>query len=215
MKTENRADRCDTASSRCYNQLRRMLINGQIPPGVRLTEVAWAKRMDTHRALVHEVMSLLVHEGLLQRRSRGGFIVPLFEQRDIDEIWEARAVLEVGALRLIAARELDAAALRPLVALCDTQQQMLDMGMELGFIEVDRKFHETLVELAGNGRLLTMYRRASLPHTMPRVGGPEELHASRLVTVQEHRDIHRLILERRIAEARAILEKHLHIAPRL
>jgi DNA-binding GntR family transcriptional regulator len=215
VKTENRVDRCDTANSRCYNQLRRMLINGQIPPGVRLTEVAWAERMDTHRALMHEVMSLLVHEGLLQRRSRGGFVTPLFEQRDLDEIWEARAVLEVGALRLIAARQFDEAALRPLVILCDTQRQMLDMGMELGFIEADRKFHETLVELAGNGRLLTMYRRASLPHTMPRANAPEELLASRLATIQEHRDIHRLILERQLVEARTLLEKHLHMSPRL
>jgi DNA-binding GntR family transcriptional regulator len=42
-------------------------------------------------------------------------------------------------------------------------QANLDAGMELGFIEGDRSFHRTFVEMSRNQRLIDLYAHAPLP----------------------------------------------------
>ena len=200
-------------SQKCYEQLRQLLLYRQLTPGGRLVEVEWSQRLGVHRAAVREAMSLLAHEGLLQRGKKGGVFVPILEQRDIDEVWEARMILEVGALQLIAKRRLDKDALNPLLDFCDTQQYLVDKGMEFGYMEADRKFHEALIELADNERLSTMYRRSALPHIAPRIDDPQSLRQSREKTIQEHREIYRLIVERQIDKATELLKQHLHMSP--
>ena len=202
-------------SRNCYDQLRRLLIHMQILPGSRLVEAEWAKRLNVHRTALREAMSMLAHEGLLRRGERGGYFVPLMEQRDLDEVWAVRAIVEAGAVRLLVERcKDDEVDLRRLEQSIEAMTQMLEAGYEMGFLEADRHFHEVLVELSGNQRLIELYKRAPLP-LMPSPN--PELEARRKAaqgTIQEHREILSLIRERRAAEAMEKLQEHLHQAHR-
>lgn len=200
-----------SASQQCYEKLRHLLLFGQIPPGDRLPEIEWCQRLGTHRAALREAMALLAHDGLLRRGDRGGFFVPLLEKRDIDEVWEARAVVEAGAIQLIGTLGLDAEALEPLARICDTMQHLLDANMLLGYMEADRKFHETLVDLSGNDRLIAMYRRSALPHFTFRSSDPHAIRHTAATTIEEHRQIHRSLVAGDIPEAVAVLGRHLHM----
>jgi DNA-binding GntR family transcriptional regulator len=200
------------SSERCYQQLKWMLMAAQIPEGSRLGEVEWAKRLKTHRSAVREALTLLSHEGALRRGERGGFFTPLFEERDITEIFEARAVLEIGAMRLIHSRRLTEEDLRPLEEICDTMERLLESDMWFGFVEADRRFHEKLVDLAGNRHLKAMYGRAILPHRLPRSSDHEEMRRNFQVTLDDHREIHGLLSEGMLTEAITRMEKHLEMS---
>jgi len=157
---------------------------------------------------------MLAHEGLLRRGERGGYFAPLFEQRDLDEIWAVRAILEAGAVRQLSERRPADLNLKPLENAIDAMEQMLDEGYELGFIEADRRFHSLLVELSGNQRLIELYKRAPLPLMASPLPDPEARHTAMQKTVGEHQEIAKLIREQRTAEAIERLQEHLHQAHR-
>jgi DNA-binding GntR family transcriptional regulator len=201
-------------SRNCYEQLRRLLIHMQIRPGLRLVEADWAKRLNVHRTSLREAMSMLAHEGLLRRGERGGYFVPVLEQRDLDEVWAVRSIVEAGAIRLLSERpegELDLGRLDQAI---DVMEQMANDGYEMGFLEADRRFHEILVDLSGNQRLIELYSHAPLPLMPSRDPEPAARRAACLVTIREHREIARLVRERRVAEAVEKLHEHLHQAHR-
>ena len=220
MKTKDRTSSDATsrrmaASERCYQQIRWMLMAAQIPEGVRLGEVEWANRLGTHRAAVREAFMLLAHEGSLRQGEKGGFFSPVFEQRDHTEISEARAVLEIGAMRIIHARGVSTTELAPLGEICDTMALLLGADMWLGFIEADRRFHEKIIELTGNDHLIGMYSRASLPHRLPASNTPDELRENFRVTLEDHRVIYQLMLDGKIVEAISKMEDHLELNGKL
>ncbi len=197
-----------------YQQLRRLLLFGQIRPGVRLAEKEWAKRLGVHRAALREAMILLAHEGLLRRGERGGYFTPLLEQRDLDEVMQVRAIIEAGAIRLIGARTPVPEESR-LSEACDAMEQVLVAGLELGFAEADRRFHTTIVELSHNDHLISICRRAPLPLSPSRLADPDARHRAARQTIAEHREIATLIQSRRITEAIARLEQHLSTSHQL
>ena len=198
----------------CYAQLRRLLIHMQIRPGSRLVEAEWSKRLNVHRTALREAMSMLAHEGLLRRGERGGYFAPLFEQRDLDEIWAVRSILEAGAVRMLSERRPSELDLTPLANAIEAMEQMLEDGYELGFLEADRRFHSLLGELSGNQRLIELYSRAPLPLMPSFLPDPEARRKAMVRTIGEHVEIARLIREQRTNEAIGHLQEHLHQAHR-
>jgi DNA-binding GntR family transcriptional regulator len=204
------ATRRPNLGTQAYEKLRRLLIHGQLPSGIKLIESEWAKRLGVHRIAVREAMVLLAHEGLLRPGPRGGFVTPILEQRDLDEIMEVRRIVEIGAIRLLGERGLEDAEVKKLESICDLMRANLDAEMELGFIEGDRGFHRALVEMSRNQRLLDLYNHAPLPLWPSRVTDPDHRRADALRTIAEHREMCGLLAAGRTGEAVELMERHLH-----
>ncbi|HEX7008711.1 MAG TPA: GntR family transcriptional regulator [Phycisphaeraceae bacterium] len=192
-----------------YERLRRLLIHGQIRPGIRVVEAQWARQLGVGRPALREAMMVLAHEGLLRRGERGGYFVPILEQTDFDQIMEVRRIIEVGAIRIIGERPPDEEENARLTAVCDTMEQMLGHSLELGFAEADRRFHRVLVELSGNDRLIQLYEQAPLPLFVQPALDPQVRIANGKTTIDEHRTIQQLLHQRRIPQAIEALESHL------
>ena len=120
-------------------------------------------------------------------------------------------MLEVGALRLLGAKSLDEQALKPLTMICDTMQHLLESDMLMGFVEADRKFHEKMVELCGNKRLLAIYRNSALPHFLFPSQDPDEWRSGLQRTIDEHWQIHHLLVAHQVSESIRVLQEHLHV----
>ncbi|EJN05854.1 GntR family transcriptional regulator [Phyllobacterium sp. YR531] len=75
---------------------------GSISPGERLTEEGLAKRFNVSRTPVREALNQLTHQGLLEARTGGGYIVPFPTPDEIRKIIFVRKLLEPAAIRLAA-----------------------------------------------------------------------------------------------------------------
>lgn len=202
-----------SARHKCYDVLRRMLICGQIPPGSRLPEVEWSERLEVHRGGIREAMVLLEHDGLLTQGDKGGFFAPILGDFEFEEIMQARCVLESGAIKLIIQRQLEEKAFKPLLDLCETMERLHEADIELGFCEADFMFHQSLVALSGNSRLIQMYSHsAQLIFNLSAVDTLEVIRSKRRSTLEDHREICRLLMGGKAKPAIDLLEKHMGAA---
>ncbi len=168
-------------------ELERMIVDGEFAAGAKLNEVAMAERLGVSRGPVREAFRALEESGLVRLEKNRGVFVRQIAVEEADEIYELRAVLDefVGKRAAQRATSADVKALRSLVDRMDRAVARNDID---AYHEANLEFHDTLVGLAGNAKLLAMYRRLV-----------NELHLYRRATlaqvgvmptsVREHHDI--------------------------
>jgi len=134
--------------------LRAEIISGQLQPGEPLAEPVLAKQFGSSRAPVREALIELEREGLVQFELTGRTKVRTLTEQDFDEIRDARIALESLAARRASARWTlkDSAFLEQNIA----QQAKASTLAELSRLDVE--FHEYVMRLAANKRLLTLWQ---------------------------------------------------------
>jgi len=193
-----------------YQRLRRLLILQQVPEGKRLRETAWAARLKVNRAALREAFARLEAEGFIERGPKTGYFVPSIGADDLREVAEVRMMLEGGAIVRIIQKGLNTPEhLQPMIEACDQLERLLKDDYLLGVSEADRKFHESLIDAAGNRRLAILYRRAPLPMIHPVLISTSQWIARVSQTLQEHRAMIDAILEGSVPKAMEVLRTHL------
>ncbi|WP_030252501.1 GntR family transcriptional regulator [Streptomyces violens] len=153
--------------------LRDALLSGELAPGAVYSAPALADSFGVSPTPVREAMQQLAVEGAIEVVPNRGFRVAERTPRDLAELAEVRAMLEVPAvLRL--ARTLPPERweeLRPLAAATVTAAGHGDC---VAYAEADRAFHRALLALTGNRQLTLVaedvQRRTSWPCAATRVG---------------------------------------------
>lgn len=195
---------------RAYQRLKRLLVLEQVPAGARLRETEWAERLEVNRAALREAFARLEAEGFLKKGVKTGYFVPDLGVEDILEIIEVRIMLEGGAIeRVVRMGKNTAQELRPMSEACDQLERLVREDYLLGVAEADRRFHEALVNAAGNHRLAMLYERAPLPIIHPLIITGEEWRARVQQTLDEHRAVLDAILDGNAALAQQLLRTHL------
>ncbi|WP_127933996.1 GntR family transcriptional regulator [Nonomuraea polychroma] len=148
----------DVACSR----LRELILDGSYPPGARLTETEAAATLEMSRTPVREALRMLAADGLVRPAGRGVVVVAL-EAGDLDEAYQVRAALEALTAELAAARQregriapADLRALREVATLTATATAE---GRLADAVRLNRRFHRTIAELAGNTMALRALER--------------------------------------------------------
>lgn len=133
--------------------LRAAVVAGEMRPGHVYSAPALASRFGVSATPVREAMLDLVKEGLIEVVPNKGFQVTVISDTELDQITEIRMLLEPPAAMAAAARSTadDVARLRPLAeAIVDAAGR----GDLISYIEADRAFHDRLLTMAGNDRLV-------------------------------------------------------------
>lgn len=173
-----------------YRSLRRLLVLQQIPQGQRLREPFWSKQLGVNRTALREAFARLEAEGLIDKGESTGYFVPELTEQDLNEIRVVRLVLERSAIEQItASAELRESASQKLLKVCDELEKLVAAKYLLGASESDRRFHETLVDSAGNKRLSLLYHRAPLPLIHGPMQSESRWVEEQQLTVDEHRAI--------------------------
>ena len=84
----------DSRSDQVYWQLRHALLSGAIPAGKRMTTRGLAEEMNVSGTPAREALGRLVAEGALDFGSDRTVQVPLLTASQVDEIYDARILLE-------------------------------------------------------------------------------------------------------------------------
>lgn len=132
--------------------LERLILQGTLKSGQRLSEPDIAKRFRTSRSPVREALRRLEQVGLVVIEPRRGASVKAPSERDIADMLAIREALEGMAARLAAERA-DAADIARLQACVE---EVVADGEDPGDLLV--RFHEVLVDAACNVPLRTMLR---------------------------------------------------------
>lgn len=149
--------------SRVYNELRALIVAGQLPPGARIAERAVVERLGSSRTPVRSALHRLQQEGFVASSGVGRdqrLIVTPLTQSDGREL-----LLIVGHLEGLAAREaatLPADRRRALVRKLRKINRALGIasrtrGNQARAFDLDLEFHRTYVEGIVGPRLLALH----------------------------------------------------------
>jgi GntR family transcriptional regulator of gluconate operon len=137
-------------------QLRVMIITGQLAPGTHLVEAQLSAMFDVSRGPIRDALAQLTIEGLVESRRRGIFVVGLAEA-DMDELYSLRASLEELAIRTAVAHAApDWSHLERTLADMDDAARHGDYPR---YAQADLAFHSSLYEVAGHKRLQSVWQQ--------------------------------------------------------
>jgi phosphonate utilization transcriptional regulator len=139
-------------------ELERRILGGELHAGAKLNEAAVAEALGVSRGPVREAFRSLEESGLVRLEKNRGVFVRQVSVEEADEIYELRAALDEFAGRR-AAQNAVAADIRDLRTLVDRMDKAAVRDELDAYYHANVQFHDRLVELAGNAKLLATYRR--------------------------------------------------------
>lgn len=143
-----------SAATVLADKLRAELLDGSLRPGARLKEEELAERFAAGRYTVRSALRTLVAAGLLEHEAHRGARVPELLPARVNELYDYRTVLELGALRLGQARD------TPLAPIETATAALVDLPHDTPWPEViatHQEVHRAIVRWSGNTRLLDAY----------------------------------------------------------
>ena len=140
------------------DEIRALIIQGEIPPGERLVETVLAERFAVSRGPVRTALMELERVGLVTSFPRRGMYVSTFSRSDIDELYDVNCALERLAARQ-AARVITDEQVAHLAQLLDSLAKTQEGGDPAQLIEVELELHRALMHASGNSRLVRLWEQ--------------------------------------------------------
>lgn len=140
-----------TATERAYRTIREKIIRLEYAPGELLVESGLAEELGTGRTPVREALKMLACENLVVIIPQRGIYVADISLTDLQEIAELRLAVE-GLAAQLAAQRITPQQLERLRSLTHQLVHTAPDDVEK-LMEIDRQFHLTVAEAAGNKHL--------------------------------------------------------------
>jgi DNA-binding GntR family transcriptional regulator len=137
------------------DEVRRVILDGDAPPGTRIAVDDVAEFFGVSRIPVREALKTLIAEGLVSQRPRSDYIVAQLARSELEEFYTVRGVLELATLGpavAAATAEDDTVAVDAYEALARAVRD----GDVRGHHRESRRFHFALLNPSGMGRMLHM-----------------------------------------------------------
>jgi DNA-binding GntR family transcriptional regulator len=167
-----------------YTRIVARIADGELPPGIAVTEAAMAKELEVSRTPVREALLRLEADGVLRSTLARGFVVRPLEHREAAELYPILGTLEGLAISTAEKSRFKIGELRELVERIATETDPVRHW------QLDTQFHENLVTAADNRGLSELVTKLHI--TLSRY----ELEYTRRVGSREQGDDqHRLVLD--------------------
>ena len=138
-----------------YDQIMQAIRDGSISADDRIVQEKLAEEFEISRTPIREALFRMEQEGILTIAGRGGFRIRQLDQKEISELYGARASIEGYAARLLAENK-DAGIfdhLREFV----TKTENLKENTAEAYFEANRAIHRAIVEATDNRFLLEFF----------------------------------------------------------
>jgi GntR family transcriptional regulator, gluconate operon transcriptional repressor len=194
-----------------YDDLRALILAGELHPGERLVETELAVRFGVSRGPVREAIRQLEVAGLaIRTQRRGSFVAPLSIQ-DIQEIYSLRVAIEELAIRRALSRPAPQMLATMRVQL-DAMRATLERGQHRDLAEVDLAFHAAFYEAAAHRRLQAVWLGLADPLRLMITLTADRLESQYAVTTQGHEEIMAAAERADIEGCVAAMRRHLDLA---
>lgn len=198
--------RSTSLTSLVQEEIVRMILSGELDAGAQVKEFAIADRLGVGRSSVREAFRALEEAGLVRLEKNRGVFVREIGDDEAEEMYAVRAGLDELAGRLLAPR-ITAGQVDELRRLVDDLEALLAPESFATYFPLNLRFHDRIVEMTGNGKLLLMYRRLiNEMHLLRRRGLLRG--GGLLVSNDEHRTIVAALASRDAEAAAAAMRDH-------
>ncbi len=177
----------DLIKARAYEQILLAIISGELPPGERLDEHSLTQRYNVGLAGVRDALGRLALESLVVRRPRSGTTVAPLDYKEVDQVFEARRLIEPHCAALAAqhATSEEICAIRGVFVGAEAAIERRD---SLALVAMDQRFHAAVVRASRNPTLARI--AMPLQHKASRFwvyAMENDTAAERLAEIQRHR----------------------------
>lgn len=188
------------------DQLRALIVRGEIGPGTHLVEGALAGQFGVSRGPVRDALRQLEIEGLVESRRRGAFVRGLADT-DVVELYAVRTALEELAVRETIARLADA-SWEPIDDAVSAMRAAAVVTDPVAFAAADLDFHSGFYTISGNRRLAATWalHRPLFAAMLEVTNTDRDLHP----IAQDHADLSATIRTGAVEPAVAALAAHLN-----
>ncbi|MGW0679409.1 GntR family transcriptional regulator [Streptomyces sp. NPDC002767] len=188
--------------------LRTALVEGELAPGEVYSAPVLGERFGVSATPVREAMQQLALEGAVEVVPNRGFRVVRRGTRELAELAEIRALIEIPVM-LRLARTVAAARWAELRPLAEASVRAASTGCRATYAECDRAFHRAVLALAGNDQLVQiaedLHRRAQ----WPLVGGPVSRGRADLVAdAAEHTALLEALIVQDLPVVQSLVREH-------
>ena len=125
--------------------------------GKRLDPTELSERYQVSKTPVIQALKRMANEGIVEITQGGKYFVPVASQKEIQDVCQARLILEENALAALCHRS----TVDDLAVLKGINQELVEYFKKKSFDKYflsDMHFHRKIVELAGNGCIADLHR---------------------------------------------------------
>jgi phosphonate utilization transcriptional regulator len=187
-------------------EIEQLILRGELAVGQRINESELAARFGTSRGPIREALRALEESRLVRSEKNRGVFVREISVAEADEIYDVREALD----QLIGQRVAERATpeqLRELDAVLEEMDGATDKQDVKSYHTLNLKFHDMLVDFAGNARLIETYRLLTRGLLLFRLRGLQD-GGGFAVSNTEHRAVMRAVAQRDSTRAGQLLRQH-------
>jgi DNA-binding GntR family transcriptional regulator len=147
-----------------YQKILSAIIFGDIPAGSSLDEKQLSEDFDLGIAVVRDALFRLSLEKMVERHARIGTLIPALGLREVQEVFEARILLE-GACAGLAAERASSTEISVLKSAFDGYKSVIAKRDFRDLVRMDQVFHRTIAAASRNSHmehdLIVLHNNAS------------------------------------------------------
>jgi DNA-binding GntR family transcriptional regulator len=197
-------------SSRVYHQIRAEIIRGALVPGESVTEMGLAKDCGVSRTPVREALHQLELEGLVELIPNKGAVILGISPEDICDIYQIRAMLEVGAAERAAQRATEE-DVRRLTEILDLTEFYIEKQNMNQLQAMDGQFHQLIYEMSGSRMFKRVLKDMHYYIGLTRAASLK-CEGRALQSVKEHRAVLEAIAQHDGKKAGKLMKQHVNKA---
>jgi DNA-binding GntR family transcriptional regulator len=197
----------ESASQTVAQQLRRMIITGELPSGSLLSEARLSELLGCSRTPLREALQQLRHQYLIAAPPGRGVLVPELGLVDFQQLFEALLYMGDAWIEL-AAQRIDDQQLEQIHHILEQQERCNSEGRFYELAELDYEIHTLIAEATRNRYLADSARRlhsALARFTYAAYGAVDSAHMS----IGEHHKMAEALVMKDVALARDRQREHI------
>ena len=186
-----------------YQSVKQQLLNGSFREGSKLTEEYLSSQLGISKSPVREALMRIESEGLICIESRRGAYVRKFSAKEVMDLYDIRALLEVHAVGIA---KVTPALLTDMAESIARTRHHLESGNKPQHIAEDVHFHGLIAGATGNvefGKLLDNIQQKSL---LCRIA---TFYLSGTTAPASHQQIYEAMRDGNLKEAQQAMHEHI------
>lgn len=159
----------NSLTNKAYETIRQQIFDFDLFPGQIVSDYLLSKELNMSRTPIRQALMRLKNEGLLEEQSgKKNYRVSTITKEDIQDLFDFREGIETTAFMLSWRNGITSEQLENLQKITDKMKETKDAGQAKEHFFYDQQFHNELVALSNNKRLIKAHDEILLQMTRMR-----------------------------------------------